>query len=270
MYRNDWRSKEDILFELDLLCHLERHQCSIVAPIKSINGINMISLDAAEGRRYGVLFPYADGRAPGNELNAEHATLLGFEIAKIHQEGHEFHTRYQRQRLDLEYLLEQSINNIKEYLCRNDRLYIASLANNIRSNIPDLPSVQPYYTICTGDVNPTNFFINKEKRIRIFDFDQCGFGWRSFEIAKFSTSISKHKSWQILLSAFIAGYEKLSVLDEVELRAIPYFTLISHLWVAAIHVYNKQLIGDKYLELAFWQRRIDLIKKIENELALFE
>lgn len=266
IYRSDWRTEEDILFELDLLCFLEQQDCSVVAPIKNTSGENFIVLDAAEGKRYAALFPFANGYAPGKDLNSEQAALLGFNIAKLHQHGNKFVTQNQRQTLNLDYLLDKSILSIRSYLTESDNQFITCLAKKIRDNISDLPATKPYYTVCTGDVNASNFFINDDKEIRIFDFDQCGYGWRAFEIGKFNASISQYSNRQILLNAFIDGYQQHSRLNEVELQSIPYFTLISQLWVMAIHVYNVKMIGSKYLEADFWQRRITILKNEENKL----
>ena len=56
VYRNTWRTEEEILFELDVLSHLEKKSSNVAAPIKTKNNEIVTYIEAPEGIRLGSLF----------------------------------------------------------------------------------------------------------------------------------------------------------------------------------------------------------------------
>ena len=91
-----------------------------------------------------------------------------------------------------------------------------------------------------------------------------GYGYRAFEIGKFISSIHLIKTKYDISNAFIEGYQKVRRLTEEELLAIPYYELLSVIWVMAIHAYNADRIGHKYLEKPFWDRRLAILKDLDQ------
>ncbi len=54
---------------------------------------------------------------------------------------------------------------------------------------------------------------------------------------------------------------------EAELQAIPYFEMVSIIWVLTIYVDNADRIGYSLLDETFWKRRIDILKDLEEGLG---
>ena len=266
VYRNDWRSPDETHFELELLAFLGIRNAPIAAPLLTKANEFCFFLDCPEGKKAVALFNYADGFAPGNEISTEESALLGEAVAGVHQSTEMFETSCTRQVLNVPYLLDESILAIETFLGVEEKIYIKKLQKSVREALPSLTQETGVYGICLGDVNPTNFHINNNKDITLFDFDQCGYGFRAFEIGKFISSIHTNKNKHSLAKAFIEGYQQVRRLNPDEMDAIPWFEIISVIWVMAIHAYNVDRIGYKYLEKPFWDRRLAVLKELEGML----
>ncbi|MCC5600103.1 hypothetical protein [Nostoc favosum] len=75
----------------------------------------------------------------------------------------------------------------------------------------------------------------------MFDFDQCGYGWRAFEIAKFLHVALRVKIDITVRNSFIKGYQAIRKLSEAELTSIPVFVKAAHIWVMGI---STNVVGD--------------------------
>ena len=265
IYRNNWRSKEEILFELEWLEFLKSRTDLVAELIKTKENGLTIQIDSPEGSRFASMFRYADGNAPVNSINASQAELLGSAVANIHKVSDAFEPKYTRQELDITYLLHRSLNVIEPYLDNDEISYLSNLRERLNTSLPELDKTPDIYGLCIGDVNPTNFHIENNK-ITVFDFDQCGYGYRAFEIGKFFSSIRNHNEKQEIQEAFLKGYQCIRPLSRIEQEAIPLFEIISVIWVMAIQAVNADRIGYKYLEKQSWDRRLNDLKKLVSAL----
>jgi len=260
LYRNSWRSQDEIDFELELLAFLTERTSRVAALYRAKSGELKILIECPEGQRAGALFAYAEGAAPGNAISDEEGLLLGQTVAAVHEIAQTFSTAHTRPLLDIPYLLDASLVAIAPFLEKAEQAYLESLQTRLHQALPALAQQPGTYGICLGDVNPTNFHVSGDKRITLFDFDQCGYGYRAFEIGKFLSSIQSLETKGKIAKAFVDGYQQVRHLDPDEVRAIPYFEMVSVIWVMAIHAQNVQWIGGKLLERPFWTRRLALLK----------
>jgi len=261
IYRNNWRSKEEILFELEWLEFLKSKTEQVAELIKTKEGGLTFQIDSPEGPRFASMFRYADGSAPGNTINAAQAELLGGAVANIHKVSDDFEPQQTHKVLDIKYLLDRSSNTIEAYLDKDEVSYLSTLREHLNTTMPELSKALGVYGLCIGDVNPTNFHIDNNK-ITVFDFDQCGYGYRAFEIGKFFSSVRNHNEKQEIMRGFLKGYQSIRPLSQVEQDAIPLFEIISVIWVMSIQVANADRIGYKYLEKPAWDRRMSDLKKL--------
>ncbi|WP_455207199.1 phosphotransferase enzyme family protein [Kaarinaea lacus] len=265
IYRNDWRSQDEILYELELLAFLDSHKASVAGPVATKTGGLCFFIDSPEGNRAGALFSYAPGVAPGSAISAGESTILGETVARVHNKTEAFETTYTRTVLDIPYLLDESICAIEPFLESAERSYLRKFQTDVKESLPVLPREAPFFGICIGDVNLSNFHIDSKNAITLFDFDQCGYGYRAFEIGKFFSSLQSIAAKQEIAQAFIDGYQLVRKLSQEELLAIPFFEKIAVIWVMAIHVYNANRIGYKQLEKPFWDRRLAILKELDKE-----
>lgn len=234
-------------------------------PIRTVGGELAFRIDSPEAERMASLFYCAEGRAPADSISPKDCVVLGCAVANVHSETERFKSEHTRPDLDLRYLVDESIEVIKPFLDSSGQSYIDRLHKWLRPNWPDIPREPGTFGICIGDVNGTNFHITGNGDITIFDFDQCGFGFRAFEIAKFASSLRPHSMKRALVDAFVDGYQERRLLSKMEYDAIPYFTVVAHIWVLAIHAENVNRIGYKRLEKPFLGRNLQILKELEAQ-----
>ena len=262
VYRNTWRTTEEILFELDTLSHLEKKSSNVAAPIKTKNNEVVTHIEVPEGTRLGVLFQYADGYPPLRDISSNECKLLGVSVANIHKNTDDFKSKYKREILDLEYLVDNSLKLIYPFLNLSQIEYLNKIREIIYENVSNITPENSDFGFCTGDINPTNFHINKNNVITHFDFDQCGYGFRAFELGKFTLCLRNHDLKTEKVLSFLSGYESVREISEQEKKAIPYFEVIAIIWVMSIHVSNVNKIGYQYLDENFWKKRIGSIESL--------
>jgi len=267
IYRSSWRSPEEIDFELNLLDHLASKTSQVAAACRTQRGGLSISFPSADGTRLAALFRFAPGGAPGNAITPEQSALLGRSVAEIHRLVRDFQCDALRPRLELPYLLDTSVHACVPYLSSEQRRYLTQLQTKLHAGIPVLPREPDVYGICTGDVNPTNFHVNDNQELTLFDFDQCGYGFRAFEIAKYFSSLTALPTKSELTKTFLDGYQQIRQLTAQELATIPYFEIIALIWVMAIHVYNVDRIGHRFLEAPLWTQRLKRLQLLEEQLS---
>lgn len=266
LYRNSWRSQQEIQFELELLSFLDKNSAPVAGPVRTMQGELSFGIECPEGERVAALFNYAPGDAPGNSISNDEAVLLGRAVANIHLLTETFSTSCKRPVLDIPYLLDTSINSIAPFIDSDGLAYLKDVQDRLHNTRPRIPDIPGTFGICIGDVNPTNFHVDNNKHLTLFDFDQCGYGYRAFEIGKFFSSIHRHKKKRDIEGAFLDAYHQVRQLNEAEHKAIPYFEMISVIWVMAIHASNADCIGHKHLEKPFWDRRLALMKELDGAL----
>lgn len=258
-----WRNQSEIEFELELLDFLRQQRIPVAYPIHTVDDRLYIEINAPEGKRYASLFTYAPGTVPVGDLNAEQAFKLGETVAKVHQAGLSFRSQAYRQALTSEYLLDDSWRSLRPFLDGEDDAYVESAIVDIKTQLQDLPKTAPYWSICWGDPHSGNAHFTPDNQITLFDFDQCGHGWRAFEIGKFRQVALNTGVGRTIRAAFLAGYTSVSPLSEFELAAIPAFTQMAHIWVWSISLTNAMHHNYSRLDRSYFSVRLQQLKKLK-------
>ena len=245
VYRHSWRTKDEIDFELELLNFLHKHNLAISYPIEKTTGDFTTAIAAPEGTRYTALFSYASGKAVNKKIDSEQSRKLGETVATIHKATNNFKSSFSRPELNNEYLLDASINALAPlYKHREtDIAYLYKQIEELKTNLLalNLPKSAPFYGICIGDIHAGNTHFNQIKQPTLFDFDQCGYGWRAFDIGKFINTAIVWKLDNRIICSFLDGYQTICKLSNIEISAIPIFTKIAHIWVMGI---SASVVGD--------------------------
>jgi Ser/Thr protein kinase RdoA (MazF antagonist) len=238
VYRRGWRTKEEIDFELELLAFLHQQNMPVSYPVARKNGSFTEAILAPEGTRYAAVFSYAPGRAVNKKLDSQQSRRLGEVLASLHETMDTFKSHFSRPALNNEYLLDGSMDCITRLLSHrhSDIDYFQTQIEKIKLALAELKlsSSAPVYGICVGDVHSGNAHFTDKSEPTLFDFDQCGYGWRAFDIAKF---IHTTFSWQMdsqVRKPFLEGYQAIRQLSEAELASIPVFAKVAHIWVMGI------------------------------------
>jgi len=120
VYRNDWRSEEEIGHELELLSYLSISDAPVAAPVSCGVGRLFFSIDCPEGTRIVALFNFAAGHPPRSGIDLEAARFLGQAVAEVHEASKGFQSNYQRKALRLPFLLSESLAAILQFLKREE------------------------------------------------------------------------------------------------------------------------------------------------------
>jgi Ser/Thr protein kinase RdoA (MazF antagonist) len=228
IYRAGWRSEPEVLYELDLLAHLDREGISVALPVARRDGRRVVSLPALEGARPCVLFEHAPGQQPTWPFYEDEAEsrLLGETLAAIHAAGETFASAHPRSPHDEASLLDRPLVAARPFLAHRptDWDYLQGLTERLRERLAQLVSRGLSWGICHGDFHCGNAFITGEGQVTVFDFDVCGAGWLAFDLARWKGNCEGkgEASW----SAFLQGYQSRRRLEAADLEAAPLFVML--------------------------------------------
>ena len=262
-----WRSKNEVAFELELLNFLYKQNIPVAHPLMSKEGELYLEIAAPEGNRYAALFAYAQGEVALGDLNDQQSKSLGATVAKLHQASQDFHPPVHRQPLDLKYLLEDSLEIIKPFLHHRpqDLEYLLMAIANLKKELAILPKEPPYWGICWGDPHSGNVHFTPENRMTLFDFDQCGYGWRVFDLAKFLQVSVQSGLSRSIRAAFLEGYQQITALTDLELSCLHGLTQTAYVWAWSINLINTQLHDYSRLDDLYLSRRLQVLRQLQSK-----
>ncbi len=261
-----WRSKSDIQFELELLDFLHRNCLPVAYPLYTKQGELLVTIPALEGDRYGALFPYAPGNIPLGDLSIKQSQTLGATLGKLHQVTSKFQSNAKRQPLTTEYLLDESFKVIAPFLKHNhkDIAYLENAIAKIKYQVANIPKQEPFWGICWGDPHSGNVHFTSENQITLFDFDQCGYGWRVFDLAKFlQVSLNggiSHKT----RDAFFEGYNTVQNLTDPEWKSLQALTQAAHIWSWSISINAASIHCWSRLDRSYFKKRLERLKRLSS------
>jgi len=262
-----WRSTEDVLFELEFLDFLRDRDVPIAYPLRTTDGRLAIEIHAPEGIRAAALFVYAPGEIPLGDLSTAQSHQLGAALAKVHRDAHDFIPKARRDDLTLEYLLDRSMETIAPFLksSTDEYDYTCGVLDELHSRLAHLPKSAPHWTICWGDPHSGNAHFTEDGSLMMFDFDQCGYGWRAFDLAKFlNVSLRTGISLKVRES-FLEGYQSIEPIELFEIEALQALTLTAHFWSWAIAVNAARVHNYSRLDDTYFTRRVAQIKRLRSK-----
>lgn len=262
-----WRSQTDIQFELEFLYFLAQQDLPVASPLKTKSEQLLVTIHAVEGDRYAALFPYAPGEIPQGDLSIEQSIIMGETLARLHQASLQFNCNIPRQPLDLKYLLDDSLKIIMPYLsaCSEEQAYLLQQVNKIKQQLTCLESEAPLWSICWGDPHSGNVHFTTDNQITLFDFDQCGYGWRVFDLAKFlQVSLSAGINRKVR-DAFFTGYQQVQMLTESETSSLQALTQMAHIWSWAISIKASAVHNWSRLDHFYTNKHLNQLKRLSGK-----
>ena len=262
-----WRSQTDIQFELEFLYFLAQQDLPVASPLKTKSQQLLVTIHAVEGDRYAALFPFAPGEIPQGDLSLEQGIIMGKTLARLHQTSLQFDCSIHRQPLDLKYLLDDSLKIIIPYLssCSEEKAYLLEQVNKIKIKLTCLESEAPLWSICWGDPHSGNVHFTTDNKITLFDFDQCGYGWRVFDLAKFlQVSLSAGINRKVR-DAFFTGYQQVQKLTEAETSSLQALTQMAHIWSWAISIKASAVHNWARLDHFYTNKHLNQLKRLSSK-----
>jgi Ser/Thr protein kinase RdoA (MazF antagonist) len=259
-----WRSKAEIEFELQLLEFLHSHHIPVSYPLATYDGELAIEIKALEGKRYASLFTYAAGQVAVGDLNKVQAQKLGETVAKLHKTSQNFQCHAARPHLTINYLLDDSLRDLSPFFNNAARAYMQEAIAQIKEQIHDLPQELPLWSVCWGDPHSGNVHFTENNDITLFDFDQCGYGWRSFDIAKFLQVTLQAGISPSVRKAFLHGYQSTQPLEEIELKCMQPLMQAAQIWSWAISVKSAIVHNHSKLDRSYFHQRLEHFKMLRS------
>jgi Ser/Thr protein kinase RdoA (MazF antagonist) len=250
------RQESDYLYELDWLNFLEKEGLPVSYPIARRDGRFLGSIHAPEGQRYYALFSFAKGSAM-HIHDEEQLYIFGREMARIHRISNQYEHKYDRRMLDLEFLVDRSVQRIKRYWDedeghKDDVELLLISAQEAKDDILALINNDQHtpdsWGPIGGDFHSGSVFFDENNKPTFFNFDWCGTGWRAYDIAVFlHNSDLIHQRDPELAEAFFAGYYAERPLTENEHEAIAPFLTIRRIWLTGWFMMNDGLAGHSFI-----------------------
>ena len=265
VYRHQWRKLHEINFEIDILNHLKNKGLHVSYPIQKTNMEYLTELNAPEGLRYTLLTTCALGKEP-TYRNIDDASSYGMHVAKLHNYSENFTSNFTKQNLDMSYLLYNSIKTINTFMKSypKHKKYFQNFIEKLLSKIKYLPMENLNYGFCHGDLYGGNAHKHLDN-IEFFDFDFCGFGWRSYDISVFRWGCRSRNQEDKLWNAYIDGYKSIRKISDLDLEWTTYFLIIRDLWAMALYIKNSKEFGSVWLGDFYIEKRMKFLKKFEED-----
>ncbi|GAB4344252.1 MAG: hypothetical protein Fur0042_07970 [Cyanophyceae cyanobacterium] len=267
-----WRSRDDVYFELEFLDFLRGQDLPIAYPIRSRDGRLGVDIQAPEGPRYGALFIFAPGEVAVGDLDVHRAHQLGGILAAIHRASQDFSSPCQRQPLTPELLVEQAVETIVPFLKERPdcRRTFEGLAADAVAALRSLDRHGDTWVVCWGDPHSGNVHFTAEGHPTLFDFDQCGHGWRAFDLAKFYETAVRTGLSRTIRETFLEGYQAIAPLQPWELNALQPMAQVAHLWAWWIATDSARRHDYSRLDDSFFSRRLSQLRRLASrDWALF-
>lgn len=262
IYRHGWRDKSDILFELDAIHHLKKEGYSLSVPVPKRNGDLLCDIAVPEGLRYGVLFTFTKGDRP--EIHPDHCRQIGQALGNLHNKSIAFGSDHKRNfDLDLKHLLDDPASLILPTIKRilSDR-QIQEFNETVESVKKDLVHRKLEYGFCHGDFHNFNMHV-KDRQIEAFDFDCCGHGYRSYDLAVFWWNLKKNYSAleKSCWDHFLNGYLSQRSLSEDDLKSLPQLVTARRIWFMGILLKNDDVWGTHWVNEINFSNFINQLKE---------
>lgn len=262
--RNGRRSVADAEAEALALSELVGAGVPVASAWPGRDGRFAQAITLAEGERSVLLFDAASGVQPGN--TAEHAYAQGVALARMHVATLGKSTAERLRRLDLEFLVDRSVDLVASQLPHRADLVgqLREVANRIRAHVPQDLSVG----LCHGDCHGWNAAI-EGGQATLFDFDECGIGPQAYDVATFLWGCTQVLPDQRLplWPRFVAGYTAVRRLPAADLAALDLFIIVRELWFLGASAEGVAHWGDNWFKTSGIAPRIERVRERCENLA---
>lgn len=266
VYRADWRSEDDVQYEVDLLFHLDGDGVDVAVPARGNAGETVHALPLPEGERSLVVFEYAEGR-PLSWTSPADGLAAGRLAAQIHAAAGDFDTMRPRAPLDLEHLIHGSLATALPYVTdAGQRNVLERFAAMLDEAALEAVSAGLDWGVCHGDFGASNIHISGDGSARVFDFDLCGPGWRVWDLVA-AWSMSRYERDDAVWTSFVRGYRGEREIAAADLAAAPLFHAMSRLWSLGMRARNASYRGTWALDDAYLGRLMRFVRDWEAESA---
>jgi Ser/Thr protein kinase RdoA (MazF antagonist) len=274
VYRGGCRSLQDVEGELAVLAHLAQSTSPPIGnssqsqslPIPRKDKRVISPMEFPEGTRYGVLFEEAPGVCI-TRPTIEECELTGRTLGMLHKKLDSVKApSLTRPLMNRDYYVRAALTGASALLRKtrkSDLIRFKEVAIKAALFLSKLKRKPEVYGVCHGDIHARNLRI-QHQRCTYFDFDFCGFGFRSYDLAtyywsRFQIEHDSNEDGEKRYHALLKGYQEIRTLTPEELTSIPAFVLLREYWAIGCKVAYASLWGTEGIEDRFWDQRFEFI-----------
>lgn len=250
VYGDGWRTKSEILWEIDLLSFLKSKGVDVAGVVAGMTGNKLFLINVEGGERLAVLFEWARGVKPDSPFSMSDYEKLGAAIAKIHKASDEFVSEHQRTRLDLDYLINNPLLIIEKSCDLKMFSFFKELADSLKKEVIAFEQKGLDVGVVHDDVTFDNLHIDENGEIIFYDFDSGGVGYRALDLQGWAMLDKETVPRQ---EAFIKGYRTIREISDNDILASPYLHAANEFWGIGLDLERRVLQKgkaevDAYLE----------------------
>ena len=234
LYHHNYRRFESIEFELECVTRLNEMGVRSAIPLKNVNGSQLSTISAPEGKRHLAVFTEAQGSSNSTPQPSQ-LKLAGATLAHLHKSAQRLPLSTTLPSYDLDHCLSTASEKIHQHCHSRPELkkvgiFYKYLASQLKQTLQQFPLEKLNWGVIHGDLIHNNFHFNKNEEITFFDFDRIGYGWHVFEIASYLGQLASHRSvpeksklFNEVSLYFLKGYNSISPVPQEQLDLLPLF-----------------------------------------------
>ncbi|MES2382270.1 MAG: phosphotransferase [Bacteroidota bacterium] len=256
VYCYNWRTEKEILAEISLLNHLQNSGIDIAYPIADKAGNFIQVFNAPEGKRFGVLFSYAEGEKQFTYTTETHFAI-GAKMAQIHTKTTDLYL--DRPAYNAETLLVESMHILKDFIAleTEEMKCMQTMQHYLLKEYECVNISQIRKGVVHLDIWFDNLHIAPNNKITIYDFDLCGNGWICLDIAYYMMQLYTLEPDETIyttkMDAFIEGYESVTKISDEEKRILPMLGVSLYFYYLGLQCqrfedYSSMFINETYLK----------------------
>ena len=271
-YRKQWRTIEDIRYELDVLNHLKHKGFPAAQPIPYNDGNYFCAIPAPEGLRYLALFTEAVGKEISYDQDpAQTARRYGQSVAQMHHALEDFSSPYSRFHLDMAHFIDQPLHHIEPLLSYRpeDWDYLRPFAGRLRQELLKLPASKLEQGFCHGDLQGYHANVDSSGTLTFFDFDCGGYGYRAYDLAVFLWCCRLEDAVDLRWDAFLNAYRQSRRIGDLDVQAVGLFVCARYLWHIGVHTQNSPDWGIGFLNDVYFDTHLKRLRDAEKDYLKF-
>jgi Ser/Thr protein kinase RdoA (MazF antagonist) len=266
VYSLNWRTVDEIAEELRLLMALQSGGLSVSYPVADKMNSLIQTLDAPEGKRYAVLFSFAEGDKI-HSFSADIHYTIGKMMGNFHQLTH--NQSINRIHYTAGELLEKPFPFISAFLppTTPEMKYMAALQQSLLNELKTADTKALRNGVIHLDIWFDNLNISNDGEVTLFDFDFCGNGWQATDIAYYIMQLANTEkyietAYKPKTEQFIAGYESVIRLSNEEKRLLPYLGVSLYFFYLGVQCRRYDNWSNSFLNADYLKRFINgLVKR---------
>jgi Ser/Thr protein kinase RdoA (MazF antagonist) len=270
VYPHQHRAREHILAEWALIAFLAHHGVPVAPALPARDGTILLTFDAPEGLRYGVLSHWLPGDILRRHSSPQAVEQYGAHIATIHVLADSLPAPLSRPINDPIQITLDALMAAEAAL--PDRSDVRAMLYQARDRV--LPAAQALvalgssYGFIHGDVIRANALVASDGTVSILDFDLCGLGWRAYDVASYLFTIRGTADEPVLRRAFLHGYTQIRPLSTAEHATFPLFEAVRAIFDIGIPARYVNTWGRAYLD-AFLDASVVQLKQCVDQTDFF-